>query len=138
MPPAKTAKPKTKNLQLITGVVVRGRQEGRKIGFPTANQQPNEYSKKLLETLEYGIYATRTSYQDVVYNSITNYGTAPAYNFDKVVFETYIFDFDSEIYGDEITVEIVEFLRPVMDFDSLDGLVEQIKKDCERAREVLG
>jgi riboflavin kinase / FMN adenylyltransferase len=120
----------------ITGIVIHGRQEGRKIGFPTANIDPKFY-KNCLAGLEYGVYATRTIWNGKVYNSISNYGTAPVYNFEKILFETYIFDFDFEIYGQEITVEVVEFLRPVLNFDSVESLIVQIQKDCKLALQAL-
>ncbi len=120
----------------INGIVVKGRQEGRKIGFPTANIDPKFYTPPLQKT-QHGIYATRTYYDGKIYNSITNYGTAPAYNFDKVIFETYIFDFDQDLYDRRIEVEVVEFIRPVMNFGTIDSLVIQIKKDCQQAHKIL-
>jgi riboflavin kinase / FMN adenylyltransferase len=125
-----------KNNTKLTGIVVHGRQEGRKIGFPTANTDPKFY-KNYLEGLEYGVYATRTLWNGKVYDSISNYGTAPVYNFEKILFETYIFDFDFEIYDEQITVEVVEFLRPVLNFDSVESLIIQIQKDCKLALKVL-
>jgi riboflavin kinase / FMN adenylyltransferase len=114
----------------ITGIVVHGRKEGHKIGFPTANIQTNLDLTKL----EQGIYASRIKVLGNWYLSATSYGNAPVFDFWQVVLETHILDFDMDIYDQEVELELVEFIRPVMKFDGLESLIEQIEKDCERAR----
>jgi riboflavin kinase / FMN adenylyltransferase len=120
-----------KKIKSITGIVVHGRKEGRKIGFPTANIQTNLD----LSQLEQGIYASRIKVLGKWYISATSYGNAPVFDFWQVVLETHILDFDMEIYDEVVELELVEFIRPVMKFDGLESLIEQINKDCERARE---
>jgi riboflavin kinase / FMN adenylyltransferase len=114
----------------IIGIVVHGRKEGRKIGFPTANIQTNAD----LSQLEHGIYASRIKVMDKWYISATSYGNAPAFDFWQVVLETHILDFDMDIYDQEVELELVKFIRPVMKFDGLESLIAQINKDCERVR----
>ena len=121
-----------KKLQSIKGTVVHGRKEGRKIGFPTANIQTNLD----LSTLDQGIYASRIKVLGNWYISATSYGNAPVFDFWQVVLETHILDFDLDIYDQEVELELVQFIRPVMKFDSLESLIVQIEKDCEKVREL--
>jgi riboflavin kinase / FMN adenylyltransferase len=122
-----------KKQNTIIGIVVHGRKEGRKIGFPTANIQ----TKVDLKNLEQGVYASRVKVLGQWYISATSYGNAPVFDFWQVVLETHILDFDMEIYDEVVELELVEFIRPVMKFDSLEGLIEHIEKDCQKVREVL-
>ncbi len=118
----------------IKGIVVHGRKEGRKIGFPTANIQTGLD----LTRIEQGIYASKIKVLGKWYMAATNFGTAPVFDFWQVVLEAHILDFDMDIYDQEVELELVEFIRPVMKFDGLESLIEQIKKDCGRVREILG
>ena len=120
-------------LKSITGIVVHGRKEGSKIGFPTANIQTNSDLSKL----EQGIYASRIKVLDKWYISATSYGNAPVFDFWQVVLETHILDFDMDIYDQEVKLELVQFIRPVMKFDGLERLIVQIEKDCAKVRCVL-
>lgn len=119
-----------KKQETIIGIVVHGRKEGRKIGFPTANIQSNID----LSQLKQGIYASRIKVLGKWYISATSYGNAPVFDFWQVVLETHILDFDMDIYDQEVELELVEFIRPVIKFDGLETLIAQINKDCERAR----
>jgi riboflavin kinase / FMN adenylyltransferase len=114
----------------ITGIVVHGRKEGRKIGFPTANIHTNLDLSKLYQ----GVYASRIKVLGNWYISATSYGNAPVFDFWQVVLETHILDFDMDIYDQEVELELIEFIRPVMKFDGLASLIEQIVKDCENVR----
>jgi riboflavin kinase / FMN adenylyltransferase len=117
----------------IIGKVVHGRKEGRKIGFPTANIQ----TSLDLSKLEQGIYASRIKVGGDWYISATSYGNAPVYDFWQVVLETHILDFDMDIYDQQVELELVHFIRPVMKFDSLESLVKQIQMDCEGVRKLI-
>ena len=87
----------------LTGVVLKGLGRGKQIGFPTANINVSE--KRIFPRR--GVYITETSYRDMVYHSITNVGINPTFkNSGKVSIETNIFDFDNEIYGERIKVEV--------------------------------
>jgi riboflavin kinase / FMN adenylyltransferase len=117
----------------ITGTVVHGRKEGRKIGFPTANIK----SAFDLEVLDQGIYASRIKVNNLWYMSATSYGKAPNFDFWQVVLETHILDFDMDIYDQQVELELIQYIRPVQKFDSLDSLITQINADCQSARRIL-
>jgi riboflavin kinase / FMN adenylyltransferase len=120
---------------IIKGIVVHGRQDGRKIGFPTANITFDDNT--LVFDLDMGIYASRIKVKNTWYDSATYYGKAVTYNFDKVILETHILDFDQDIYGEKVELEIIDFVRPVVKFDSLDELKIQISLDCTECKDIL-
>lgn len=115
----------------ITGKVEKGKRIGNTIGFPTANIYPEEY---LLMPLD-GVYVTRTLLDGVIYNSITNIGNNPTFNDQKKSIETYILDYNEDIYGKDIEVFFLKKIRGEKKFNSIDELVEQIRKDTESARQ---
>ncbi len=127
----------------ITGKVERGKQQGREIGFPTANLSLKKFLKPPL-----GVYVSRlkiiNSKIPEICNdwlpSISNIGTRPTVSGDKVNLETHIIDFkennfDKNLYGKRINVELIEFLRPEKKFNSLSELQKQIEVDTEMAYE---
>jgi riboflavin kinase/FMN adenylyltransferase len=119
----------------VSGEVVSGAHRGRMIGFPTANlATPPE---RLLPGN--GVYATivRRSGQDQSYPSVTNVGVRPSFAGNERTVETYIFDFDEDLYGQRLTVDFVERLRPEKKFDSLDALMAQISHDAQQSRQLL-
>ena len=120
----------------ITGIVVKGRQEGRKIGFPTANITIDHKLNDLKE-LKMGIYAGRIKVGNQWHDTATYYGKALTYNFDTVVLESHILDFEDDIYGQQVELEIVQFVRPVVKFQSVEELTNQIKLDCKKCKEIL-
>ena len=120
----------------ITGIVVKGRQEGRKIGFPTANITI-DHKLNNLNKLKMGIYAGRIKVKNQWHDTATYYGKALTYNFDTVVLESHILDFEDDIYGQQVDLEIVQFVRPVIKFGSIEELTNQIKLDCKKCREIL-
>lgn len=113
-----------KNFYLF-GKVVEGKKLGRTIGVPTANVVPE--SEKFLP--KNGVYITKTTVANKIFNSITNIGINPTFSQNKVIAETFIFDFDEEIYGEEIKVEILGFVRPEFKFSGVEELKEQMHKD---------
>ena len=111
----------------IRGEVVHGRQLGRTIGMPTANLQvPTE---KLIPPN--GVYVTRCRLQERILYGITNIGTKPTVDGRDVGVETYLFSFDEDIYGEEITVEFLHYVRKEQKFDSVAQLIEQMHRDAE-------
>ncbi|MBR6223878.1 MAG: bifunctional riboflavin kinase/FAD synthetase [Lachnospiraceae bacterium] len=115
----------------IFGVVVNGKRLGRTIGFPTANIVVSK--EKLLPP--YGVYRAEIKTKDETFYGIADLGIKPTVSDDETCgLETYIFDFDRDIYGETIEVRLKEFIRPEMRFDSVDELVKQIKKDVETAK----
>jgi riboflavin kinase/FMN adenylyltransferase len=119
----------------LRGKIVTGAHRGRAIGFPTANfEVPAE---RLLPAN--GVYATfvRRQGQNRRDASVTNVGVRPSFGETKPTVETFIFDFEEDIYGQTFTVEFVERLRPEKKFDGIEALIAQIKYDAEQARALL-
>ncbi len=112
----------------ITGEVILGRQDGRKMGFPTANVLPPE--DRVMPPN--GVYATITTVDGMQYPSVTNVGVAPTFNMDRVIIETNIPCFSGDIYGEKITVEFLETLRFEKKFSSPQELKKQIDYDVKR------
>lgn len=116
----------------IGGRVVRGRQLGRTLGFPTANLR---FPKK--PALQ-GIYATRVhGIGDAPMPSVLSFGTRPTVDGVEPLLEAHLFDFDGDLYGRHIRVEFVAKLRDEEKFDSLDALTAQMRQDADNARTLL-
>lgn len=110
----------------ITGTVVHGRRLGRTIGMPTVNLLPE--ADKLLPPR--GVYYSQVSYRGRHYKSISNIGCKPTVSDENVMgVETYLYNFDEDIYGKDIIVNLLAFKRPEMKFDSLEGLKRQMQED---------
>jgi riboflavin kinase / FMN adenylyltransferase len=117
----------------LSGPVVHGRERGRTIGFPTANIQNRT------ECIPPdGVYATRMVIAGSDYPSITNIGMRPTFAEPERTFEAHIFDFDRDIYGQEVKLELIERIRPERKFGSGQELAAQIAADLKRAKEILG
>lgn len=115
----------------VTGEVVKGKQLGRTLGIPTINQLPKE--NKLLPPN--GVYASRTMVDGKWYNSMTNIGVRPTVEDTQVRnLETCLFDFEEEIYGRNVRVELLSFERPEIRFASVDALKTQLNEDRDRIR----
>ncbi len=112
----------------IYGVVVHGKEIGRTINFPTANI-------KTTNTLPSdGVYMTRTYICDRIYLSATNVGKHPTFNDDEKSIETYILDFNEDLYGKNIKVEFVKKIRDIVRFNSVEELKIQIQNDVNKIR----
>ncbi|MCR5800168.1 MAG: bifunctional riboflavin kinase/FAD synthetase [Lachnospiraceae bacterium] len=112
----------------VTGTVMQGRRIGRTIGRPTVNIIPEE--DKMLPP--FGVYSAEISYKGEHYRGITNIGVKPTVTDEnKITVETFILDFDRDIYGEEIIVNLMHFIRPERRFDSVEKLKEQIAKDMK-------
>ncbi|HFB52260.1 MAG TPA: bifunctional riboflavin kinase/FAD synthetase [Anaerolineae bacterium] len=117
----------------LRGKVLHGAQRGRTIGFPTANiAVPPE---KLLPAN--GVYATWIYVHGKRYPAVTNIGVRPTFDETERAVEVHIFDFSEMIYDQLVHVEWVERLRSEQKFDSVEGLMAQIRRDSARAREIL-
>ena len=115
----------------ISGLIVKGKQLGRTIGFPTANIQVREIAK--LIPLD-GVYAVKVYYKDDVFGGMLNIGNRPTVDGTYQTVEVNIFDFDQEIYGENLKVEFLQKIRNEKKFNGLDELKAQIAKDkitCE-------
>lgn len=117
----------------IGGRVVRGRQLGRSLGYPTANLRLSRAAAPLA-----GIFATRVHGLGArALPSVSSLGTRPTVGGVEPLLETHIFDFDADIYTRRIEVEFVEKLRDELKFDGLDALVSQMDRDAGQARDIL-
>ncbi|RLD23838.1 MAG: riboflavin biosynthesis protein RibF [Bacteroidetes bacterium] len=118
----------------LNGTVVEGDQLGRKIGFPTANIKINSELKLIPAG---GSYAVRVIHNGEPYEGMLNIGTRPTVNGGHQTIEVHIFDFDKQIYGDEISVKMVRLIRKENKFESLELLQEQLILDKELAKKLL-
>lgn len=114
----------------ITGIIVKGKQLGRTIGFPTANIHLQE-SYKLIPAN--GVYVINAYHQGAAYKGMLNVGVRPTVDGTFRTIEANLFDFNKEIYGEDLTVEFLHYLRPEQKFDGLDALIQQIKVDKENS-----
>ena len=115
---------------VLIGKVVRGKALGRTVGMPTANLCITEGIIP-----EEGVYATRIHIGDGVYTSVTNIGRRPTVDDESyITVETFIIDFDKEIYGERAILEVHQFLRPIQKFDSLQEVQMQVQQDVEMAK----
>jgi len=118
----------------LEGVVVKGEGRGRKIGFPTANIQ---VSPDLIVPHR-GVYITRTIYNGMTYNSITNIGHNPTFkDTHQLHIETNLFDFDTDIYGETLDIEFLQKVRDERKFPTVNDLIAQIKDDVCTAKNFL-
>lgn len=120
----------------IEGEVIRGDQRGRELGFPTANM-----SITGLHPPKFGVYAVKIDVLDGPhagsYDGAASMGVRPMFGENRPNLETFILDFQGDIYGSHVSVALVEHLRPELKFDSLDALIVQMNADCVRVREIL-
>lgn len=118
----------------LQGTVVRGFQRGRELGYPTANLQINDEHKLIPCT---GIYAVRVMVNGIAHQGMMSIGYNPTFNGSTKTIEVNILDFDQDLYGTTLTVEFVEYLRGELKFESVELLIEAIKKDEAKTREVF-
>lgn len=116
----------------LKGTVIKGKQIGTTIGFPTANTKyPNGIVK-----LPFGVYCSSVCIEGYSYRGITNWGMKPTLNNTiEPVVETHILNYNGNLYGKEIIVEILKYVRKEIKFNSLEELKKQIKKDAESCLE---
>ncbi|HEV8330258.1 MAG TPA: bifunctional riboflavin kinase/FAD synthetase [Steroidobacteraceae bacterium] len=117
----------------MTGKVVEGAKLGRKLGFPTANLRPQRRATPLA-----GVFAIRVSGCGL-HNApgVASLGTRPAVNGKELLLEAHVFDFDGDLYRQYLHVDFIARLRDELWFPDMDQLVEQMKQDAARAREIL-
>ncbi len=117
----------------ILGTVTEGRQLGRRLGFPTANLRAHN---ELFPPN--GVYAAKAWLNGRQYGGVVNIGVRPTIENDagERLLEVHLFDFDLEIYGQDVEVAFLEYLRPEQKFTGLDQLKAQIRRDAQKARNV--
>ncbi|MGE5041292.1 MAG: riboflavin kinase [Candidatus Levyibacteriota bacterium] len=108
------------------GKVKTGKKRGRKMGFPTVNQNLH---KKIPE----GIYISQLSYQEKVYNALTFIGAAKTFGETRIFAETYILSFHKEIYGEYATIRLIKKIRENKKFESAEKLKLQMEEDKRQA-----
>ena len=117
----------------IEGSVAKGFQNGRKMGIPTANL---EYAPDIVLPKN-GVYAGITHVNGAKLKSVINIGNNPTFNADKITIESHILDFDQDIYGESVELEVHKFLRPIQKFENLEEVQKQVGKDIEEAKKYL-
>jgi riboflavin kinase / FMN adenylyltransferase len=120
----------------IEGPVAHGDKRGRELGYPTAN-----LSIDGLHPPRFGVYAVKVDVRagphSGTYAGAASMGVRPMFGVNRPNLESFLFDFSGDLYGAEISVALVEWLRPEATFDSLEALIAQMDADCVRAREIL-
>ncbi len=121
----------------IEGEILHGDKRGRDLGFPTANM-----GVAGLHLPKLGVYAVKvdvlTGLHQGTYDGAASLGVRPMFGENTPNLESFLFDFGGNLYGEHLSVALVDYLRPEMKFEDLDALVTQMRTDCDRARAVLG
>ena len=120
----------------IEGEVLHGEKRGRELGYPTANM-----SMDGLHLPRFGVYAVLV---DILtgplagsYHGAASLGVRPMFGVNTPNLETFLFDFKGDLYGQHLSVALVDYLRPELEFDGLDALITQMDADCTKARDIL-
>jgi len=116
----------------IYGEVVHGEHRGQKLGFPTANIQPG-----ITLALPNGVYVSKIKLAEKTHFGVSNVGKRPTFGENAVTVETWLFDFEEDIYGKDLEVIPLSQLRQEKKFSGMEELQNQIKKDLESARNYL-
>ncbi len=117
---------------ILRGKVVRGKQLGRTVGMPTANLFITEGALP-----QAGVYATRIRIGEETYLSVTSIGTRPSVDSDVTeTVEVHVLDFERDIYGELVILEVYQFLRPIQKFESLKAVQEQVQRDILHAKKI--
>lgn len=118
---------------LLSGTVVRGRQLGRTLGIPTANMAVSE--SILLPRR--GVYAAKARFDGQERLAVVNIGCRPTVHGETVTVEPWLLDFDGDLYGQELCLELYDFIRPEREFPSLDALKAEILRNAEQVRRTV-
>ncbi|MCB1487219.1 MAG: bifunctional riboflavin kinase/FAD synthetase [Bauldia sp.] len=118
----------------VVGTVVHGDRRGRELGFPTANiALPADCQ------LRHGVYAVTLARRGgEALAGVASYGRRPQFDNGAPLLEVFIFDFDGDLYGEEVVVTFLDWIRPEAKFASVDALVETMGNDSRKAREIAG
>ena len=118
---------------LLSGTVVSGQRLGRTLGIPTANVIPAEG----ILIPRFGVYAARAYFDGKEQLAVVNIGVRPTVHGDGVTVEPWILDFDGDLYGHNLRLELVDFLRPEKKFASLEALKAEVHRNAEQTRALL-
>ena len=116
----------------VTGQIVDGDKRGRTLGFPTANMRLPPDCR-----LCHGVYAVEFIVDGTIRQGVANYGRRPQFDNGAAVLETFVLDFSGDLYGREVEVRFISYLRPELKFPSVEALIAQMSLDCNEARAVL-
>ena len=116
----------------VSGEVVHGDKRGRELGFPTANMRLDPGCR-----LKHGIYAVRVGVGDRRYDGVASFGRRPMFDQGTVLLEAFLFDFDGDLYGQTIDVAFIDWIRPELNFPSVEELVGRMDEDARLARVAL-
>ncbi|HEV7260067.1 MAG TPA: bifunctional riboflavin kinase/FAD synthetase [Bosea sp. (in: a-proteobacteria)] len=116
----------------VRGVVAHGDKRGRDLGYPTANMHLARDCR-----LKFGVYAVRMKIDSLWHDGVASFGSRPTFDDGAPRLETFVFDFSDDLYGKQVDVALVEWLRGEEKFDSLDALIAQMDADSLRARDIL-
>lgn len=117
----------------LRGVVEHGDKRGRELGFPTANMGLGDYLRP-----RFGVYAVRVTIQDGrTFDGVANLGVRPMFADGRELLESWLFEFDGDLYGQSVDVSLIAFLRDEMTFEGVEPLVAQVGRDAEDARAAL-
>ena len=114
----------------IEGIVIKGKERGRKIGFPTCNMSLSSYVIPKL-----GVYAVKVNFNNITKDGIANIGFRPTFKGKSILLETNIFGINKNLYNKVISVRFIKFLRKEKKFKNIDYLKKQIKLDIKKAKE---
>lgn len=125
------------HMHRIEGEVVRGDQRGRELGYPTANMMITG-----LHRPKFGVYAVRVEVLSGdhagLYDGVASLGIRPMFEGDVPNLETFVFDFAGDLYGTQLSVALVAYLRPEVKFEGLEALIAQMDLDSAQAKAILG
>ena len=116
----------------ITGIVVKGDGRGKGLGFPTANIVPKH---SIIPAN--GVYAARLYVRDRLYDGIANIGMRPTFNKENLTIEVHVFEFNEDIYNEEVSLYFIKKIREEKKFKGADELIHQIDSDIKTAKEIL-
>jgi riboflavin kinase / FMN adenylyltransferase len=116
----------------VSGEVVHGDKRGRELGFPTANMRLDPGCR-----LKHGIYAVRVGVGERRYDGVASFGRRPMFDQGTVLLEAFLFDFDGDLYGQTIDVAFIDWIRPELNFPSVEELVGRMDEDARLARAAL-
>jgi len=116
----------------VVGEVTGGAARGRDLGFPTANIMLADS-----QVLRHGIYAVRVHVHGEIHHGAAYLGTRPTFDDGPAVLETFLLDYDGDLYGKRLEVEFIAYIRDDARFPDADSLVEQMRIDCEKSARIL-
>lgn len=117
----------------VSGRVFEDRKVGKSMGFPTVNIKIDKEKAKLKD----GVYAGETVVDGINYRAIINYGARPTFDLEEKLIEAHIIGFNGDLYGKEVTLNFVGYIRDIVKFSSAKELIAQLRKDVENTKDGL-